>query len=325
MSRRWFLSLLFVFLLLAGLGALFLLSPLLPGARAADQSRDGLVFIHHSVGANWLAAGLDDALLAKPYVQERNDIYYGTRLAPDKGRPASLGAVPGDFTDMDHWILWFNDYLLGVKGYHNTTDLPERVLRRFGIRYDSGTFNRIVMFKSCYPLSDIAGEGTAPGDPFSPEKTLANYQALYRHAAGPGHSYTREGYTYYPLEEIFAANPDVLFIAVTSPPLHYAPDDATNDANAARARQFTAWLKNEWLPAYNAANPGVNNVAIFDLFDVLANPAGDPEHPNRLQAAYGGESGDSHPNWEGNRAATTAFAAGPNNFLDEAWRLFMEE
>ena len=35
---------------------------------------------------------------------------------PDAGRPASLGGVPGDNTNMNHWILWFNDYLGGVEG-----------------------------------------------------------------------------------------------------------------------------------------------------------------------------------------------------------------
>src|SRR5690606_21419179 len=125
-----------------------------------------------------------------------------------------------------------------------------------------------VMFKSCYPNSHIAGDGVEPGDPFSAGKTLANYQAIFRHPAGPGETYTRDGYTYRPLEEIFAANAGVLFIVVTPPPLHYAPDDASDAASAVRARTFGSWLKNEWLPAYNATHPGLNNVAVFDLFDV---------------------------------------------------------
>jgi hypothetical protein len=292
------------------------------GGGVADGSRDDLVFIHHSVGANWLASGLDEALLAKPYVDERNDIYYGTVLSPDEGRPHSLGDVPGDLTDMDHWILWFNDYLEGIKAYHHYSSRIDRTLDRVGLAPETGTFNRIVMVKSCYPNSHVTGDGDAPGDPFSAERSLTNYQAIFRHPAGPGHTYTRDGYSYLPLEEIFAANPDVLFIFVTPPPLHYAPADATDDSSAGRARSFNDWLANDWLPAYSSANPDHNNVAVFDLFDVLATADDDSEHPNRLQAVYGGDTGDSHPNRAGNEAATNLFAAGASSFLDEVWLRF---
>lgn len=316
--RRLLLSAMFV---LAGLLLLVVFLPTGEGSPAAADG-DDLVFIHHSVGNNWLAAGLDDDLLAKAYVDERNDIYYGDRLAPDAGRPRSLGGVPGDLTDMNHWILWFNDYLAGVKEYHSYSSRLDRVLDRIGLAPDTGTFNRIIMFKSCYPNSHIIDEGDEPGDPFSAEKTLANYQAVFRHPAGPGHTYTRDGYTYLPLEDIFAANPDVLFIFITPPPLHFAPADATDDASAARARRFHNWLASDWLPGYNAAHPHLNNVAVFDLFDVLATAGDDAEHPNRLQAAFGGDSGDSHPNRAGNEVATRLFAAGAASFLDEAWQRF---
>lgn len=263
---------------------------------------DDLLFIHHSVGNNWLEDGLHSALLAKSYVDERNDAYYGTVLDPDPGRGPSLGDVPGDLTDMHHWILWFNDYLEGVK-LHGSAD----------------GMNHIIMFKSCYPNSNISSDGSEPGNPFSSEKTLANYKAVYRHPDGTGHSYTHDGAVYWPLEDVFASNPDVLFIPVTAPPLHYAPADATTDANAHRAREFNNWLKDEWLPAYNAAHPGLNNVAVFDFFDVLAYADDDPAHPNRLKAEYGGESGDSHPNTAGNLVATEVFAGVNASFIDGAW------
>lgn len=265
---------------------------------------DDLVFIHHSVGANWLNTGLEAELLAKLYVDERNDISYGTVMSPDAGRPVSLGAVPGDLTNMNHWILWFNDYLEGVK-----------------VHGSASGYNRIVMFKSCYPISNVWGDGSEPGDPFSSEQTLANYKAVYRHPTGG--EYSHNGQTYYALEDIFAANPDVLFIAVAAPPLHYAPTDATNDANAHRARLFNNWLKNDWLSAYNAAHPGLDNVAVFDLFNVLAYADNDSDHPNRLRQEYGGDTGDSHPNEAGSDAATVAFA-GEGAFLDIAWEAFVD-
>ncbi len=283
----------------AALAAVLLVHP----AAAADT--DDLVFIHHSCGANWLNSGLHDALLAKSYIDERNDIYYGTTMSPDPGRPASLGSTPGDLTDMHHWILWFNDYLEGIKAHGAATG-----------------FNRIIMFKSCYPNSNVGAAGVEPGDPFSSQKTITNYKAVFRHPSGPGGTYTRNGVVYRALEDIFAANPDILFIPVTAPPRHYAPTDATSDAEAHRARQFNRWLREVWLSDYNAAHPGLNNVAVFDWFDVLAYPDDHPAHPNRLREEYGGASGDSHPNATANQDSTALFATDPGNFIDGAWAAF---
>jgi len=276
---------------------------------AQDAGNDDLIFIHHSCGNNWLKRGLHQALLEKPYVNQRNDICYGSDLKPDAGRPDSLrfdGKVPGDRTDMNHWICWFNDYLGAVKKHQTKGD---RV-------------NRIIMFKSCFPLSHVSADGSPPGDPFNPEHTLANYQALYRHVDGPAATYQRNGVTYKPLEQIFAENPDTLFIAVTSPPLHYAPKEVTTDDAAARARKFNNWLKNDWLAAYNAANPGLNNVAVFDWFDILANPDDHQQHPNRLRAEYGGEAGDAHPTENADQDSVVIFASGEDNYLDKVYQTF---
>ncbi len=272
------------------------------------ETTDDLVFIHHSCGNNWLNHDLHNALLAKDYIDERNDIYYGTDIVPDSGRPDSLGSTPGDHTDMNHWVKWFNDYLGGIKS-HGCAD---------GV-------NKIIMFKSCFPNSNISSDGTEPGDPFSSSKTIANYKAVYRHYNGSGNTYSSGGYTYKPLEDIFAENPDTLFIPVTAPPRHYGPSDATNDAEAHRARMFNNWLKNDWLTSYNSAHPGLNNVAVFDWFDVLTYPDSDPSHPNRLKQEYGGDSGDSHPNSTANSYSTGVFASNPDNFIDNAWNNFVPE
>jgi hypothetical protein len=312
---------------LAGLiGAVGLFSPEVLGSNSRAATPDGLVFIHHSVGHNWLDNSLHAALLAKDYIGQRNGIFYGVDLAPDAGRPDSLQSPAGKYTDMNHWIFWFNDHLGSVKSHETPKGLKKlisRVTGRLGLVKPQGSgtgFNRIVMFKSCFPNSDIEADGLEPGDPFEGTSSLANYHAVYRHPDGPGHTYTHHGATYKPLEEIFAENPDVLFIAVTAPPLHYAPSDGTNDANAQRTREFNNWLRYEWLTSYNAAHPGLNNVAVFDLFDALAYHTGHPSFPNRLRAEFGGESGDSHPNDAANAYLTRVFATNSDNFIDSAWR-----
>ncbi|OGS20612.1 MAG: hypothetical protein A2252_01025 [Elusimicrobia bacterium RIFOXYA2_FULL_39_19] len=264
---------------------------------------DNLVFIHHSVGNNWLSDSLNAALLAKDYIDERNDMYYSIDIAPVASRPDSLGTIPGDNTDMNHWIRWFNDYLGNLKTFACASGV-----------------NKIIMFKSCYPNSDISGDGTEPGDPFYAPDTITDDKAVYRHPSGSGNTYNNEGYIYKPLEDIFAENPDTLFIAVTAPPLC---NTDTTDANGHRARIFNNWLKNDWLSSYNTAHPGLNNVAVFDFFDYLANADDAVSYPNRLKSIYGGSTSDSHPNAAGSTYATQVFATNANNFIDAAWQAFI--
>jgi glucan 1,3-beta-glucosidase len=266
-----------------------------------------LLFIHHSVGQNWLDNSLREALQAKSYLDGVNEITYADHVAPDTGRQDSLaapGTAQGDFTDMEHWLLWFNDYIGSIGTW----------------RTDGGV-NRIVMFKSCFPNSDITDDGVAPGDPFSGDNTLANYEAVYHNAAGGGAAYTFDGRSYRALEDVFAAHPDTLFIPVTAPPLCYGDPTASTDADARRARLFNDWLKGDWLTSYNAAHPALHNVAVFDLFDVLAN-RDSGVHPNRLQGAFGGGGTDSHPNAAGNELLTQRFATNTDDFIDTAWGAF---
>ena len=267
---------------------------------------DDLLFLHHSCGGYWLDDGLRAALEAKGYVDEVNEITYGTDVAPDAGRPDSLASTPGDSTDMCHWVLWFNDYHSGMAS-HGCTD---------GV-------NRIILFKSCYPISNVAAATPEPGDPFSATQNVTNYRAVYRHPSGAGNTYIHGAETYSPLEDIFAGNPGTLFIPVTAPPRHYGPADATDDAEAHNARVFNDWLKNDWLTAYDAAHPGLNNVAVFDWFDFLAYPDDHATHPNRLRLEYGGNDGDSHPSRPtANVASTEVFATNPANFIDQAGSSF---
>jgi PKD domain len=274
------------------------------GESQSEGGANGAVFIHHSCGENWLNSGLHRALLAKPYIDDRNDITYGTELRPDPGRPASLGSPAGDLTDMHHWILWFNDYFNTVRAH--------------GCR---GGANRIILFKSCFPNSHIDDAGTEPGEPFGDWKAVANYKAVFRHAAGPGKTYEHEGHNYHALGDIFAQHPDTLFIYVTAPP---ECRQETTLAIAGHARDFNDWLKLEWLPGYIRATK-LHNVAVFDWFDLLAATPADSSHANFLRAGYGGESGDSHPNGAANACSTEVFATGPKNFLDQAWQAFTKK
>jgi hypothetical protein len=217
-----------------------------------------MVFLHHSVGRGILYdGGLRDSLL-------------------DMGilvKGATYGDAIGQETDINHWAPKFQRDMERILRFKSHPD-----------RYYSGDrSNDIVMFKSCFPNSDIAGPGSEVGDAFSNEKTVANYKA-----------------TFLSLREEFQKQPDRLFLYLTSPPLL---PSRTSAENAERAREFNSWLLNEFLPQYQEST-GLQNLAIFDLFSFLA------DQDNVLKAEYRlDREGNSHPNIEGSRAAAVEIAA----------------
>ena len=223
------------------------------------------LFIHHSVGDGWLNAGELAAQLTALGYRV-NDATYGDAV----GGPNAFGLNPlGDYTDVCHWYWWFN----------HTMDAT--------LAWDcaAGESNRIVMFKSCFPNSVIYEDGVAPGDPTNDTHSTWNHKAAYLS-----------------LTNAFAARSNTLFIAVTAPPVKRGSE--YDPANAARCRAFHNWLRTEYVAEYRAAT-GLRNLAVFDLFDILAAPATLPRNANALAQRYC--TRDSHPNPRGSRAATGAF------------------
>lgn len=236
-----------------------------------------LIFIHHSVGENWLAdgnGGLGQSLGANNYFV--SDTYYG--WGPDS---------IGDRTDIPDWLEWFT-------GPERETILhalyTERRGNAAGYDYysrsmnDPGGENSIIVFKSCFPNSNLAGKpDDPPGD--SPDMTVAGAK-----------------YVYNQLLTYFREHPEKLFIAVTPPP-------EISSQYASQAGAFSRWLTTEWLKDYNGSNVGV-----FDLHAVLSSPF------NRHTASSSGveyvytfgntlayPTDDAHPSSDGNRKATTEF------------------
>ncbi len=233
-----------------------------------------LIFIHHSCGENWLSdsnGGLGKALAQNNYFVSDTNYGWG---------PNGIG----DRTDITNWPEWFT----GLRSREHLDALyseTEQHCQYTRIAEDPGGENRIVMFKSCFPNSNLEGKPTDP--PLRGEGlTVANAKAIYQE-----------------LRTYFSTRPDRLFIAVTAPPVQ----DATWAANA---RAFNQWLVEEWLADYKG-----NNVAVFDFYNVLTGPenhhrlvGGKPEHtfhPGKNTLAY--PSDDDHPSRDGNQKATKEF------------------
>ncbi len=233
-----------------------------PAVRAGDFD---FLFIHHSVGNNWLRDGLRSALQDPKLNQHVFRVH-----------DATYGDTIGQQTDVCNWYPKFRDQMNLVR----TFDFhPNHYYTK------AGRYNRIIMFKSCFPNSGIHSTGTAPGNPTNCSHTIWNHKAAYLACA-----------------EIFRKYPNTLFVAVTAPPLNPA---STSKADAARARQFHTWLATTWVQDYRAKT-GLKNLACFNLFDILANPPNHPTEPNMLRQAYR-KGTDSHPTAAGNIAATKAF------------------
>lgn len=253
-----------------------------------------LIFIHHSCGGNWLGNGNGNLGIAL-----RDNNYFVSDTNYGWG-PDSIGSS----TDIGHWWSWFrgpssSTYMAALYGEDGQNCSYSRMAT------SPGGENEVVMFKSCYPNSEIGPDGTVPPIATNPLKgnssplTVGNAKGIY-----------------IDILEYFRSRPDKLFVVITAPPVQ-------NPANAANARAFNNWLVNDWLTGYT-----LNNVFVFDFYNVLTSNGGSPSasdynweagnHHRWLSGAIqhktdgGGNtlaypSGDDHPNSVGNQKATGEF------------------
>lgn len=263
-----------------------------------------LLFIHHSVGGQWLAdKGEINETLPGTNIFATHPNGGGLRrqlqLNNYEVHETAYGSKIGEKTDVCDWNNKFRDKMGDILA----CDQQDRLYKNAAAR------NEIVVFKSCYPNNAIESEGKEPGDPDSPQKSTANYKAAYRKLLG-----------------YFQAHPDTLFVCITPPPLaqnvpsrtkelikNITGSQATVKAVGQRARRFNDWLKdtnNGWLSGYRA-----NNVVVFDYYDILTSQG---ESDYSSYPTNGGT--DSHPSSAGNAAATREFVA----FLNQSVRNFRE-
>lgn len=258
-------------------------------SQAADTSAPPdhvvkLIFIHHSTGENLLRDDYGGLGLA---LSQNNyfvsDTNYG--WGPD---------AIGDRTDIPNWIDWFASDATPryMDALFNESEQHSEYTRTVS---DPGGENEIILFKSCFPNSALEGN---PDDRPDPDGWLS-----------VGHA----KYVYNEILPYFAFRPDKLFIVITAPTL----SDGTYADNA---RAFNNWLVNDWLAENNYT---LNNVAVFDFYNVLTDP--DAHHRivnGQVEHILGGRntlyypSEDDHPSVQGSRKATEEFVPMLNYFYD---------
>jgi hypothetical protein len=247
-----------------------------------------LIFIHHSTGENLLRDDYGQLGIAL-----RNNNYFVSDTNYGWG-PNTIG----DRTDIPNWTEWFKsgdtptymNALFNESGQHSTYTR---------LAANPGGENQIILFKSCFPNSNLEGN---PNDPPSPSGWLT-----------VGHA----KWVYNQILQYFALHPNKLFVVITAPPVQ-------DGAYAANARAFNQWLVNTWLTSNGYT---LNNVAVFDFYNVLTGPnnhhryiGGAIEHvfAAGMNTLYY-PSGDDHPNITGSRKATTEFLPLLNIFYNR-WR-----
>jgi hypothetical protein len=255
-----------------------------------------LLFLHHSVGTQWLADQGPEG--GKNNHPEGGALRKNLEQQGYVVHEATYGSAIGEKTDLFDWLPKFREHMSQILACANQD-----------VSLKPPAQNRIVLFKSCYPNNAFVGPGQSPGNPDGPELTLANAQATYRSLLAELQKY-----------------PDVLFVCVTTPPLapclkpeplwktvarallQKGDRQAKLLRSAALARQFANWLKADdgWLKDYAS-----HNVVVFDYYDILTGRNG-----SDLLHFPTSNGTDSHPSAAGQRLATEAFIP----FINQAAR-----
>ena len=253
-----------------------------------------LLFIHHSCGATLLADKGEKSGKYCLYLSHPNGGGMRSLLEQNNFNvhEATYGSKIGQDADICHWHAKFRDKVDIIL----KTDIQDKL-------YQDDSVNNIILFKSCYPANNILSDGIPPGDPDSPEKTLANYKAAY-HGLLP----------------YFRQQPKTLFVAMTAPPLVKPRMNPLKEfllnlvgkgpkQVGRRARLFNSWLKDiesGWLHNYS-----LKNIVVFDYYDILTGKG------NSNWTKYPTKGGrNSHPSSEGNKIAAKNFVV----FINKAVR-----
>lgn len=249
-----------------------------------------LIFIHHSTGENWLAdydGGLGAALDEEGFFVSDTNYGWG---------PDSIG----DATDIGQFWDWFQ----GSNSATYMTSLFEETSQNSEYTRtssDPGGENEIIMFKSCFPNSNLLGDESdvVPAISANPLKGQTSDSEYHTISNAKG--------IYIDLLEYFKTNPDKLFIVITAPPL--GQNNTTLKA-ADNARALNNWLKNDWIDDYEQ-----DNVAVFDFYNVLTDDGASNF------SLYSTDEWNDHPNSEGNQKATQEFVA----FLNTTYNSWIKD
>lgn len=246
-----------------------------------------ICWIHHSCGSNLLHSTAANPSYGGNLGQTLNDNnYYVTECDYGWTYTGDPYGTIGDQTDTSDWSKWFNNTTM-PHVYSNSShyDWNNTIA-------DPGGQNSIVMFKSCYPLSEVGG-------------SIADEKSIYSN-----------------LLPYFAAHTNKLFVLVT-------PPGETVVSSWALTEELCGWLVNDWLDEYGGgAGYPHDNVVVFDFYGVLSETDAHHRISGGMLQHVGSPTadgvspyhdGDDHPNSTGNLKATAEMVPLLNYFYN-AWQ-----
>jgi hypothetical protein len=232
---------------------------------SAPNNAVRLIFIHHSVGENWLSdsnGGLGIAL--------RDNNYYVSDTYYDWG-PDQIGSN----TDIGNWWQWFRGP--DSAKYLNALYSEDQQISAYShMSTNPGGENQVIMLKSCFPNSALQGNVN------DPVPSIDNNPLRGEGSGSDFHTVANAKGIYIDLLEYFKTRPDKLFVVITAPPL-------IDGTYADNARALNNWLVNSWLSNYS-----LKNVFVFDFYNVLTTNGGSPDVNDLNQA-----TGNHHRLWNG--------------------------
>jgi hypothetical protein len=235
-----------------------------------DLSAQKALFLHHSTGGGVYFEGNVSGWISDYNSANKANYEVTERAYPDS--PYPWENYPYDF-----WKLWVNP----ATSCNNNQPGVE-CIGSLTAKYN------VIIFKHCFPGAGIDPDG-ATSSVSSSSKTLGNYKLQYR-----------------AIREMMDKYPANKFIVWTLAPLHR---NATSADDAARAKQFVDWVKNDWLKEDGKNHP---NIFVFDFWGIVAESNQTPLKGavNCLKYDYEGShtGNDSHPNTAANKAAGPLFA-----------------
>jgi hypothetical protein len=216
-----------------------------------------ILFLHHSTGDAIFEGGRKSLSILGHKIGEKCDVpkwfdeynkakgtsYQITQQYFPNAKPYGWKNYP-----YDYYTIW-------VKHAGNKPYMEEPTLEILTKKYN------MIIFKHCFPVGDILEDINNP-DIDSPERRTENYKLQYQ-----------------ALKQKLLEFPNTKFLVWTGAA---RGESETNPANAARAKSFFEWVRNEW----DTPN---DNIFLFDFENL------ETENGLYLKKEYSSSSGDSHP------------------------------
>lgn len=212
---------------------LFLIMTLFVGCKPKESNMTNIVFLHHSTGQSiWygktnryirkLTNRSDVGVYFRNYNRKNRTKYKIENLIFPQAAPYGWKNYP-----FDYYNIW-------VKNAGEQTYMNEPTLELLARDYD------IVIFKHCYPVSNIDEDTGAPNID-SERKSLENYILQYQALKTKMHEFS-----------------STKFI-IWTPAVQVKNNITTEEAQ--RTKQFVDWIKNKW------DEPG-DNIFVWDFYQL---------------------------------------------------------